>query len=217
MSGITVIYDGDCPFCSDYTRLLRLREAVGPVRLIDARGDAPLAIAARARGIDFDASMLVIWQGRDYQGGDAVHLLSRLAGEGGPLLPRFVHWLTQTPKRARRFYPWLRAGRNFGLWLTRKTSFKTALAGKPPASRVRAVVMGCFNDRELRIVVAPDIGMGGAQWDVPTQLVPFASRLPNSKLWVTWRPGWRPGAQDAESPAVLIEPRCEDPDSSSQM
>ena len=216
MAGITIIYDGDCPFCANYTALLRLRKAAGPVQLIDARSDAPLAVAARARGIDFDASMLVIWQGRDYQGGDAVNLLSTLAESGGPLSVRLVHWLTKTPERARAFYPWLRAGRNFGLWLKGKSSFKTAFADAPKAYRERAEVIGCFVDHELRIIMAPDAGMGGALWDVPTRLVPFGSRLPNSKLWVTWRRDWRPGVPDAPSPVVLIEPRDE-PDSSSQI
>jgi predicted DCC family thiol-disulfide oxidoreductase YuxK len=124
MAGITIIYDGDCPFCANYTALLRLRAAAGPVQLIDARSASPLAAAARVRGIDFDDSMLVIWNGRDYREGAAVHLLSTLADGSGPLYPRLVHWLTRTPGRARFFYPWLRAGRNLGLRLTGKLPFK---------------------------------------------------------------------------------------------
>lgn len=34
---VEVVYDGECPFCASYVALLRLRERVGEVRLIDAR------------------------------------------------------------------------------------------------------------------------------------------------------------------------------------
>ena len=36
-----LIYDGACIFCDAYVRLLALREAVGPVELIDARSGDP--------------------------------------------------------------------------------------------------------------------------------------------------------------------------------
>ena len=37
-----LVYDGDCPFCSRYVQYLRLRQAAGPVRLVNAREGGPL-------------------------------------------------------------------------------------------------------------------------------------------------------------------------------
>ena len=38
-----LIYDGNCPFCSNYVRFTRLRENIGSVDLIDAlTGQCPL-------------------------------------------------------------------------------------------------------------------------------------------------------------------------------
>ena len=44
-AGNWLVYDGDCPFCSRYVQLLRIREAVGPLRLVNARDGGAQAIA----------------------------------------------------------------------------------------------------------------------------------------------------------------------------
>ena len=35
-----IAYDGECPFCSAYLQMVRLRDAVGPVALINVRENA---------------------------------------------------------------------------------------------------------------------------------------------------------------------------------
>jgi len=124
--GVTILYDGDCIFCSNYVALLRLRQNVGTVELVDARADDPRVTAAKARGVDFDSGMLVIYQGRDHVGGDAVHLLALLSAVRARLFPRLVHWLVKTPGRARLSYPGLRAGRNLALFLRGKRKIGAA-------------------------------------------------------------------------------------------
>jgi hypothetical protein len=62
-------------------------------------------------------------------------------------------------------------------------------AGKYPREwleRVPAAVFGCFLPHELRIILFPGVGLanGGAERNVPIELVPFELRLPNSLLWV---------------------------------
>ena len=34
-SGTFIVYDGDCPFCRSYVSLMKLREAVGKVTLVE--------------------------------------------------------------------------------------------------------------------------------------------------------------------------------------
>ena len=56
MTENVIVYDGECPFCSQYVKMLRIRESVGTVRLIDARSSDETAIFARGK-YDMDQGM----------------------------------------------------------------------------------------------------------------------------------------------------------------
>ena len=73
------MYDGDCPFCSRYVQMVRLREAVGPVRLVNAREGGPLVEEARRAGFDLDAGMVLKMGGRLYFGDACVQRLALLS------------------------------------------------------------------------------------------------------------------------------------------
>lgn len=115
-TGITIIYDGQCPFCSSYVSLLRLREAVGPVELVDARSGDVRVAAALSDGLDLDRGMVVHWEGREFYGRDAVHLLATLSGAGGAF-NGLQRRLFSSPRRAALLYPLLAAGRRLYLRL----------------------------------------------------------------------------------------------------
>jgi predicted DCC family thiol-disulfide oxidoreductase YuxK len=117
--GISVVYDGLCPFCSAYARMLRLKESAGPVRLVDARQDSQLVAALAEAGHPVNAGMAVFHAGRLYYGADAIHILALLASGSG-LANRAVARLLRNPRLARAAYPLLRAGRNLGLKVLRR-------------------------------------------------------------------------------------------------
>ena len=114
--GIDIVYDGECPFCSAYVKMVRLREAAGPVRLVDARGEDPLVDEMRRRGFDLDQGM-GMRIGDDYVHGDAV--MQRIAMMSSPsgVLNRLHAWIFRDARRAKLLYPPLRAGRNATLRL----------------------------------------------------------------------------------------------------
>lgn len=114
--GLTIVYDGECPFCSAYVRLVRLKEAAGPVRLIDARRDPEAVSLLRRKGIEIDDTMAVTYGGAIYAGAEAIELLSLLSSDAG-FLNRIMARLLRDKRRAKRLYPLLRAGRNLALLL----------------------------------------------------------------------------------------------------
>ena len=79
---LEIIYDGDCPFCSRYVRLVRIRENFD-VELIDARTRPDLAADFRRSGYDLGDGMIALLNGRIHYGWEAVTLLSLLSSESG--------------------------------------------------------------------------------------------------------------------------------------
>ncbi len=111
---IEIFYDGECPLCRSYVRLLRLRQQVGDVALIDARGEDPRVEVVRDAGLDLDAGMAVRYGDGLYHGPEAVWLLSILSEERGGV-GRALRRLLSDADRARHVYPWLAAGRRLAL------------------------------------------------------------------------------------------------------
>lgn len=99
MRQLRILYDGQCPFCTRYVQLVRLRERFA-VELIDARRDRE---RAGRYGLDLNAGMIVDLDGTVHHGAAAVSLLSRLSSKPGPLA---------SPMVARLVYPFMRMGRN---------------------------------------------------------------------------------------------------------
>jgi predicted DCC family thiol-disulfide oxidoreductase YuxK len=77
--GALIIYDGACILCRNYARLVRLRETIGPVELIDARSQDPSVLSYWRDGHDLDQGMLFIHERRVHHGADAVHALALLS------------------------------------------------------------------------------------------------------------------------------------------
>ena len=111
----TIVYDGECPYCTRYVTLLRLRETLGGVVLVDARGGGPLVDAITRRGLDLNEGMVLVLDGAFYHGTDCVHRLALLSTPSG-LFNRVNAWIFRSSIASRLLYPILRAGRNTVLW-----------------------------------------------------------------------------------------------------
>jgi hypothetical protein len=95
---------------------VRLRDAVGTVRLVDAREQDRAGTIAREFGISLNEGMLVIYGDRVYFGADAIHILSMLSAETG-LWNRTMARVFRSERTATALYPALRFGRNLTLRL----------------------------------------------------------------------------------------------------
>ncbi|GGX77226.1 hypothetical protein GCM10007160_00520 [Litchfieldella qijiaojingensis] len=117
---IMLIYDKQCPFCDHYCRLVRLRESVGSLILVDAREDTEVMDEITEAGLDIDQGMVLKMDGRLYYGDDAIHVLALLSSRSS-VFNRLNFWAFRSAKRARLLYPMLRGCRNFLLKLLGKT------------------------------------------------------------------------------------------------
>lgn len=106
MKTVRVIYDGACPFCSRYVRLVRLREQFD-VELVDARRDPE---RAGAYGLDLNEGMIVDIDGITHHGDAAVWILSTISNRVG-ILNRMLAALFSSPRSAKLLYPIMRLGR----------------------------------------------------------------------------------------------------------
>lgn len=132
---VRIYYDGDCPFCSRYVRLVRLREAIGQVDLIDVREVHSARALVESHGFDLDEGMLLDYDGRYYHGHDCINALALLSSPSGAL-NRLNAWIFRSPSRARLLYPAMRAGRNMTLRMLGKTKLSaTSLDGDDLASQ----------------------------------------------------------------------------------
>ena len=116
---LSIIYDGECPFCANFVKLYAIRKKVTDVELIDARGQRGLVQELRSQGMDVNEGMVVIWQGHYYFGAAGMHMLSVLGTETG-IFGVFNQLLFQNRRVAGLIYPALAAGRRITLSLLRR-------------------------------------------------------------------------------------------------
>jgi predicted DCC family thiol-disulfide oxidoreductase YuxK len=110
----TIVYDGQCPFCSRYVQLVRLRRAVGSVKLVDAREGGPLVEELMAAGFDLDEGMVLKLGDRLYHGNECVHMLSLLSTPSDSF-NKINRLIFRSRRASRLLYPVLRGGRNLVL------------------------------------------------------------------------------------------------------
>lgn len=111
---MVIIYDGLCPFCTSYVRLMALKRSVGAVDLIDARTAHPEVQRLVSLGYDLNEGMAAIYGGKIYYGSDATVLISTMTQVRGPF-GRLIALMLRNPARARFLYPLLKVGRRVAL------------------------------------------------------------------------------------------------------
>ena len=129
---LALIYDGECPVCTAYSRSVETdpADATG-VRRIDARSDDALVARAKAAGLDLDEGMVVVHKGELYHGADALHLMATLAPNRG-VRNRLNKMMFGNRTVSRLSYPFLRAGRNTLLKLLGRTKIRDIDRSRAP-------------------------------------------------------------------------------------
>lgn len=119
-SEIVLVYDTQCPACEMYCSMVRIRESLGELELLDARQGGQLVEEITQRGWDIDQGMVLQLNQQLYYGSDAIHALSLISSRSG-VFNRFNYWLFRSPLLAKLFYPVLRFCRNVLLKVLRRS------------------------------------------------------------------------------------------------
>jgi predicted DCC family thiol-disulfide oxidoreductase YuxK len=107
-----IIYDGDCPFCSHYMTLLRLRESVNNITLINARNSLDIyEKELQDLAINLDEGMAVKLNGRWYHGHESINVLALLSSPSS-IFNRFNSWIFKHKVLCIMLYPIMRFFRN---------------------------------------------------------------------------------------------------------
>lgn len=126
-NGNWLLYDGECPFCSRYVTLVRLRESIGPIKLADARENPALVAEVTRLGYDVDEGMILKLDGRYYHGADCINMLALLTTPSG-VFNRINRAIFRSSAASTLLYPVLRVGRNATLRLLGRRKLGTSPA-----------------------------------------------------------------------------------------
>lgn len=107
----SLVYDGDCPFCSNYVAFLDLKKRFPDLELVNARDypNHPAVETVRSKGLLIDDGMALVDGDQVHHGAEAIHALATDRGINGRVFGSL--------RRAKALYPLLRAGRNLTLKL----------------------------------------------------------------------------------------------------
>ncbi|MDZ7768089.1 MAG: DCC1-like thiol-disulfide oxidoreductase family protein [Woeseiaceae bacterium] len=117
---VLVIYDKQCPACDYFCTMVRIRQTVGNLVLIDARDGGPIMEEITARGLDIDQGMVVKVGNELYYGAEAIHVLALMSSNRG-FFNRLAYWSFRSKVVSRMLYPALRACRNLLLKMLGKS------------------------------------------------------------------------------------------------
>ena len=107
---LALIYDGDCPVCNAYCRVVALRQLNSDVEIINARTAHPLVQHLMDEGYDLDEGMVMIVGQNIYHGADAIWVLSSLTADQS-LINRINHFVFKSRRMSTLIYPVLKLGR----------------------------------------------------------------------------------------------------------
>ena len=114
-----IIYDGECPFCSKYVRLIQLKKNLGYVELINAREDPTIKEKLKRLSIDINQGMVLI-DGEDiYFAEDCIHRLALLS-TSSTFFNRINKFIFKNKIISKILYPIMKTGRNFILFILKR-------------------------------------------------------------------------------------------------
>jgi predicted DCC family thiol-disulfide oxidoreductase YuxK len=117
---VLLVYDRECPACNAYCQVVKIRESVGNLRIVDARENSEVLHEITAAGLDIDQGVVLKMGDQLYYGSDAIHTLALIGSRSG-VLNRINYWVFKSKKISSILYPFLRFLRNLLLKILGKS------------------------------------------------------------------------------------------------
>jgi predicted DCC family thiol-disulfide oxidoreductase YuxK len=108
---ILLIYDKECPACDNYCQIVRIRDTVGVLKIVNAREKSSVMDEITQRGLDIDQGMILKMGNQIYYGSDAIHALALISSRSG-VFNRLNYWVFKSKMLSKILYPILRFFRN---------------------------------------------------------------------------------------------------------
>ncbi len=115
-----LLYDGECPACSAYVAIARLRQLYPALKILNARSEPGLVAELRTRGYEINEGMVLCLGGAIHFGADATRMIAQLGSASSSRWRRTALGLIGTAPWSQRIYPWLNRGRGVLLRLLRR-------------------------------------------------------------------------------------------------
>jgi len=106
-----LLYDGECPVCSAYVAMARLRQLYPDLKVLDARSEPDLVAELRGRGYEINEGMVLHLDGTIHFGADATRMIALLGRASPSRWKRATLALIGSSPWSQRLYPWLSRGR----------------------------------------------------------------------------------------------------------
>lgn len=117
---IFLIYDKECPVCNNFSQVVRIRETVGELEIINARDNSEVMDEITAEGLDIDHGMVLKMHGQLYYGSDAIHALALISSRSG-IFNSVNYWVFKSKILSIILYPVLCFSRNLLLKILGKS------------------------------------------------------------------------------------------------
>lgn len=108
---VLLVYDGACPMCTAFSKVIRLRKALGELQLINAREQHPIIKEITNKKLDLDEGIILKYNNNFYHGVDAINLLALLSTEDD-WFNRVNAIIFRSKSLSKLLYPLLRSIRN---------------------------------------------------------------------------------------------------------
>ena len=94
---ILLVYDRECPVCDYYCRVVRIKQSIGELKIVNAREQSAVMAQITEQGLDIDQGMVLKVGAQIYYGADAIHALALISSRSG-IFNRFNYWLFKSKK-----------------------------------------------------------------------------------------------------------------------
>ena len=114
-TGLTFIYDGECPFCNHFAELLELKSEIKNISILDGRKNPTIINSLLKQGYDIDKGAILLSGDDIFHGAEAINnICNKVNNPSGKLL-KLLSNVFKSHKRTKLLFPLLLRARRFAL------------------------------------------------------------------------------------------------------